>query len=208
MPFTQQDIQLKSISIHLLHYSDFEIATFLSELTVEENSIFFSFKHEKRKKQYLATRILRNQLFGKEAILYYDHGAPYIIGHPEISISHANNVAGIAISKVFPVGFDIEPISDKAVRVAHKFLSEREKEIFDINSDFEMSAIWSAKETLYKLAGRKEIIFKSDLLLEKETEDVWLGVINSSKGQMRTKLKIIRQEDTIITVNTTACEPK
>ncbi|MES2799110.1 MAG: 4'-phosphopantetheinyl transferase superfamily protein [Bacteroidota bacterium] len=208
MPFTQQNIHLNSVSIHLLHYLDFDIPTFLSELTEEEKHYFFSFKHEKRKKEFLATRFLRNELFGKETILYNKIGAPYMVGQANISISHASKVSGIAVSNDFQVGFDIESISGKASRVAHKFLSDQELAEFDINNEAEMSAAWSAKETLYKLAGRKEIIFKTDLHIKKLDEDNWWGRISNPGEVLETNLKIIRQKDIIITVNTANCESK
>jgi hypothetical protein len=64
-------------------------------------------------------------------------------------------------------------VRDKAQRIAHKFLNDDEQAAIKpfiiadeaINNEL-FSLLWSAKETLYKLAGQRGIIFRQNLLLD------------------------------------------
>lgn len=206
MPFTQETIHLTNVEIHLMYYNVYNSSEYLDQLTEPEKERYFTFIHEKRRMEFVATRILRHRLFGFQHIHYDTHGAPYIEDEGFISISHAPGVVGLAISKQFKVGLDLEVIRDKAALVAHKFLSSDEKQIFDIHSAIEMTKVWSAKEVLYKLAGRKQILFSEHLLLNKSTEDHWKGTIVNPDRKLRTDLQLILKNDLIITVNPTACE--
>jgi phosphopantetheinyl transferase len=176
----------------------------MDQLTEPEKERYFTFIHEKRRMEFVATRILRHRLFGFQHIHYDEHGAPYIEDEGFISISHAPGVVGLAISKHFKVGLDLETVRDKAALVADKFLSHEEKKQFDRDSALEMTKVWSAKEVLYKLAGRKQILFSEHLLLKKVTQDHWEGTIINPDHIIRTDLHIFEKNDLVITVNPNA----
>lgn len=205
VPFTQEVIHLKEVEIHLMHFKPYNPSDYLDQLTEQEKERFFSFSHENRKCEFVATRILRHRLFGFQHIHYDDHGAPYIEDEGFISISHAPGVVGLAISKHFKVGLDLEPKRNKAFLLQSKFLSREEKMIFDTNSSEEMTKVWSAKEVLYKLAGRKRILFKEHLLLAKESQLNWKGTIINPNEQIHVDLHIFVHNDLIISVNQAAC---
>jgi 4'-phosphopantetheinyl transferase len=154
-----------------------------------------------RQQEFVATRVLRHQLFGYSHIHYNEHGAPFIEDEGFISISHAPGIVGLAISREFQVGLDIEPIRSKALALKTKFLSDAEAEHFDTGSELEMTKVWSAKETLYKLAGRKQLIFKTDLLLKKHSDALWEGRIINPTGNLKVELNIFVHESCVITVN-------
>ncbi len=200
-PFNQESIQLKNSIIHLMHFSAFQPLDFLHHLTPEETERFFSFKHLNRQQEFVATRVLRHELFGYSHIHYNAHGAPYIEDEGFISISHAPGLIGLAISRDFQLGLDVEPIRPKALLVKDKFLSEEEKQHFDTRSELEMTKVWSAKEALYKLAGRKQIIFKTDLLLNKQSEDIWEGRIINPNVHLKVELNIFVKDQCVITIN-------
>lgn len=208
MPFTQDFIQMDHVHIHLLKYVDFDPLLYLDQLTEDEKERFFGFIHENRRKEFAATRILRHRLFGFEHIHYDTHGAPYIEKEGFISISHAKDIVGIALCKKFKVGLDLETIRPKASLVAHKFLNDTEAMQYDQNDPVEMTKVWSAKEVLYKLAGRKGIHFKTELLLQKDQTNVWTGRIINPTEELTTSISILDHCNTIISVNTSACERK
>lgn len=208
MPFTQEFIQIDQVNIHLLRFVDFNPENYLDHLTPDEQERYFGFHHFNRKQEFTATRILRHRLFGYEHIHYDTHGAPYIEGEGFISISHAKGIVGIALCKDFKIGLDLETVRSKASKLASKFLSESESTQFDFNDPVEMTKVWSAKEVLYKLAGRRGIHFKSELLLYKENKNSWRGLIRNENHELHTKLSIFDFQDTIVSVNTHACEIK
>lgn len=205
MPFRQEILQINSIFIHLLEFEAFDPMTYLDQLTDQEKERFFSFGHQKRRREFTATRILRHRIFGFKHIHYDNHGAPYIDDEGFISISHARGIVGIALCKNFRVGLDLESIDVKAMRLNEKFLSTQEKQTLNINDSLEMTSAWSAKEALYKLAGRKEILFKEHLNLEK-IKDGFIGTIQNKEHILKVKLRSFTFGDTIITINTEACE--
>lgn len=200
-PFNQDSIQLKNGIVHLLYFEAFDPQAFLDHLTADEIERFFTFKHINRQREFVATRILRHRLFGFSHIHYNEHGAPYIEEEGFISISHAPGVVGIAVNPTFQVGLDIEPIRPKAHLLKEKFLSDDEKFLFDCNSELEMTKVWSAKEALYKLAGRKQLIFKTDLLLRKKESEIWEGRIIHPNAIVRVELNIFVHANIVITLN-------
>jgi phosphopantetheinyl transferase len=208
MPFTQDFIQIDHVKVHLLRYSDFDPSTYLDHLTDDEKERYFGFSNLKRKKEFTATRILRHRLFGFEHIHYNEHGAPYIKKEGFISISHAPGVVGIALCHNFKIGLDLEIIRPKAAKLADKFLSVDEMEIFDRTDHIEMTKVWSAKEVLYKLAGRREIHFKTELLLNKVSRDEWQGKIINPDETLLTNLCIMDHQELVISFNSSACESR
>ena len=72
-----------------------------------------------------------------------------------ISISHTKGYAAVAYSTAGPIGLDIEHISDRVERIAHRFTSAGEAAYIDPCEAHERQMHhlinWSAKETLYKL---------------------------------------------------------
>lgn len=200
-PFNQDSIQLKNGIIHLLRFEQFNPMDFIDHLTPEETERFFSFKHLKRQQEFVATRVLRHQLFGFSHIHYNEHGAPYIEEEGFISISHAPGIVGLAICRDFQIGLDIEPLRPKALLLKNKFLSEEEKKLFETENELEMTKVWSAKEALYKLAGRKQLIFKTDLLLSKLSDDLWEGRIINPNALLKVELNIFVKDECVITVN-------
>jgi phosphopantetheinyl transferase len=207
MPFTQDSRHLAHSSIHFIHYDDFDPTMYLEHLTTDEQERFFSFSSEHRKKEFVATRYLRHQLFGFEHIHYDAQGAPYIKGEGFISISHTAGLVGMAFNKDFRIGLDIELRSDKAKRVYSKFLSEKEQAYFNVTNDDEMTTAWSTKETLYKIAGRNKIDFKTDLHLQPLNDGRILGSIQTEGLLSSAEIHTFVEDSYIFTINESPLKP-
>lgn len=199
--FHTETIKYGPVEVHLLYYERFEMSEHLHNLLPKEQQRIEVFGNDLRKREYIATRVLRTMIFGNEPILYSPIGAPYINEEGFISISHAQQVVGLAFCKDFPIGLDLEPIRDKVLRVSRKFLSENEKIELDTNNMTEMIKVWSGKEALYKLAGRKGIIFAKELLLKKKTDLLWSGEINFPDVLKKVELTIDEKNDFVISIN-------
>jgi phosphopantetheinyl transferase len=191
------------VDIHLLYYSDFPPEDFFEVLDAGEKIKVQGFGSKKRKREFIAVRILMQEIFGGSTILYSNIGSPYLKNGNYISISHANNVVGIAISES-KVGLDLEPVNDKVHRVKHKFLSHTEKEKFNTTNTLDLIRIWSAKEALYKLSGEKGLIFSENLILRGQQSDFIFGNISTEKQNKNVTLKVILIRDFIVSVNVTA----
>ena len=190
------------VTLYLLYYDNFIVEEHINDLLPDELESLKLLKHPSRRREYIATRVLRTLHFGKTPILYSEIGAPSIEKEGFISISHNNLVAGIAYCNSFQVGLDIEPIHEKVMRVKHKFLGENEKKQNDTSSIEEMIKIWSGKETLYKLASRKKIIFKENLFLTPINKRIWNGEIVFQNSKKEVELTIDKRNDFVISINT------
>lgn len=199
--FHTEEIKYGPVSVFLLYYDQFVTEEHLHNLLPHEHQKLKSLNHPSRQREYVATRILRTINFGNEPILYSKIGAPYIKGEGFISISHANHVVGMAYCSNFQVGLDLEPIHKKVMRVKHKFLSENEIQETNTSSVEEMIKVWSGKEALYKLAGRKQIIFAENLLLSRLNELQWKGSICFPNSKREVVLTIDTKNDFVISIN-------
>ena len=84
-----------------------------------------------------------------------------------ISISHAADVAAIAISKKEEVGIDIEKMQEKITRIAPKFmLSEEIERSQGEHQVLDMYVHWCVREAVYKCYGRRQLDFRRHILLE------------------------------------------
>ncbi|MBO2033651.1 4'-phosphopantetheinyl transferase superfamily protein [Siccationidurans ginsengisoli] len=137
-----------------------------------------------RQAQWLAGRVLVQQLLAAAgappATLRNDEtGRPFLLGPaaPAVSISHSGEWAAALLAPAgVAVGIDVEAVRDKAQRIARKFLNDHELAAIESitladaapgsASQELFSLLWSAKETLYKLAGQRGIIFRENLLLD------------------------------------------
>jgi len=122
---------------------------------------------------WLASRVLIQSLFGPQRIHIHKNiynkpvldvdGKHYFIG-----ITHSNKYAGVIISEKHEVGIDIEKIDIRIERVAHKFLNISESHFINQteNNILGKTLIWSAKETIYKVYGKKEVDFKNHITIK------------------------------------------
>ena len=95
-----------------------------------------------------------------------EHNNPYLSDiQGFVSLSHTSNYAVAIVSLEGEVGIDIEKVSNKLSRVAHKFLSESERLHVGDNL-LKMCIYWCAKESLYKWYGKKNLSFKENIYVE------------------------------------------
>lgn len=120
--------------------------------------------HPNKQLEYLAIRYLLKELTAHFGIAYSGvykdkYGKPYLKdSNCHISISHSNKNVVCLINRNQACGIDIEKPRAQIESIKHKFLSENELKIAgnDVNK---MCLFWSSKEALYKLYGRKSLLF-------------------------------------------------
>lgn len=148
---------------------DLEELMMAVQLTEEELHILETFSHEHRKKEWLTARILTGQLSSGEnsRIIYDSHNKPFLQGSDtQISLSHSHDLLAVILSGT-ATGIDIELIKDKVSRIRHKFMNRTELDSLQQENEAEqLTVYWCAKESLYKLYGKKELAFKENLHIE------------------------------------------
>lgn len=125
-------------------------------------------KTEKRRREWLASRVLLKKLAGQElSIAYYEDGAPYLPGSPyAISISHTDGYAAVQLHEQ-AVGVDIEYRSNRVIKIRSRFMSPEEDASIDANHEAEHLLIyWCAKEALFKLIRQQDVDFIKHLHVE------------------------------------------
>jgi 4'-phosphopantetheinyl transferase len=100
-------------------------------------------------------------------IRYEDSGRPYVSNGVHISISHSYMWLAILFSRVkSDIGIDIEKVTDKVLRIRHKFLSVTELEDLQSASSLLHTVYWCAKEALYKACQIKGLHFAGNIYIE------------------------------------------
>lgn len=131
-------------------------------LTAEDVASASRFQREARRAEHLSwRRIVRRELGRGVHINYNDVGAPIVdIPNIYISVAHTSErwvAVAIADSRV---GVDIECVERGFERVASRYISKEELALSDHLHWGAM--VWSAKEAIYKLWGRRGV----DLLVD------------------------------------------
>ncbi len=130
-----------------------------------------AFGSASRRKEWLATRVLLQEMCGEyKEICYKENGAPYLAdGSCPISISHTKGYAAVMLGGhgACQVGIDIEYPSKRILRVKEHFLSPEEQGFIDpLHEETHLLICWCAKEAVYKLLGMDGVEFKRDLQVQ------------------------------------------
>ena len=137
--------------------------------STEDRATLDSFSYEQRKKEWLVARILAEKLSEEKDIhiIYDEHSKPSLKGSKKyISLSHSHDLLAVILDEA-ETGIDIELIKPKIERIKEKFMSDPElKSLQREKQEEQLTVFWCAKESLYKLYGKKELEFKKHLLVE------------------------------------------
>ena len=122
------------------------------DLCDADKAVYEKFGNEKRRTEWLTTRVLLRELLNTGATIGHDaDGKPYLIDSDDfISISHSKNMVAVMVAKQ-NLGIDIEQITPRTTKVRHKFLTGNELDW--CKDDIEHTLVWTVKEAAYKLIG-------------------------------------------------------
>ena len=137
----------------------------LSFVSPERKAKALKYVQEKDKLLSLGAAYLIKKYLPNEKIKETKSGKPYFDNGPFFNISHSGEYVAMVIHQCRDVGVDIERIDESKIDAIKYVLSDKEKNVFDINSLFLM---WSNKESLIKClsTGINDIKIVSALPLE------------------------------------------
>ena len=127
-------------------------------INLTSNTDFSHLKSDKRKKEFLACRILLNYFNKNLKISYSENGSPNLNNHQYISVSHSGDLVCIIVSDQ-KIGIDIEKISDKSLRLKEKFVNPHHTKLNKEKS----TLIWCVKEAIYKFHKIGNVDFIKDI---------------------------------------------
>lgn len=158
MPLAKS-ISCDDISISLWYITESEEE--LVKITAYSNKLP---RNPARRKERLAVVAILQSLNLPANYCYDQWGRPYIAGNEFfISITHTEGLAAIALSKIQPVGIDVEHLGRDFQRVSGKYLTEREASHASRYSHEHFALTWCAKESIYKLPWPKSMVFNRDI---------------------------------------------
>jgi 4'-phosphopantetheinyl transferase len=137
------------------------------ELTAKNTGRLNSMKSILHQKGFLSIRHLLALEGFTDYDLYYDtNGKPHLKDGLHISITHSFIFSAIILSDI-KVGIDVEKKRDKILRIAHKFTSVKNFDKLSLTSKIrKLTAIWCAKESLYKSFNRVGLSFLNHIHVE------------------------------------------
>ena len=128
-----------------------------------------SMKSELHQKGFVSIRHLLKEVGYTDAdVIYDEYGKPHLKDGKFISITHSYNFTAIIVSDDLHVGIDIEKQREKILKIAHKFTPfEEYKTIANVDALIsKLTIVWGAKESLYKIYGKKKLLFLHHIYIE------------------------------------------
>lgn len=167
MPLIEKRTIAQGLDIGLWDITESDDFFFQRLFLANEMQFHLNKMHPKRRSEWLAGRWLLKEVAGKNAICQKDKfGKPYLKNSTRyISISHSHGLAAVSVGER-SLGIDIQKITPKIRRIAHKFMRPTEADSLENESYLDhLTVYWSAKEALYKAYGKKELDFRKNILV-------------------------------------------
>ncbi len=157
------------------------------------------FQNDRRRREHLAwRRIVRNKLGRNVIIEYNEVGAP-VVNTPNtyISVAHGGERVAVAIADE-PVGVDIEALDRNFDHIKERYMTPQEVALSD--NDNWPAIVWTAKEAIYKLYGKREVDLTKDIRITSfdASEMLLTAEVRDTKGIV-VEVKIIENSVAVAT---------
>ncbi len=157
------------------------------------------FQNDRRRREHLAwRRVVRNELGCGVVIDYNEVGAPVVdIPNTYISVAHGGERVAVAIADE-PVGVDIEALERNYARVKSRFMSPAEEALSEMEEW--PAVVWTAKEAIYKLYGKREVDLTVDIRITAfDAERMLLMAEVRERSGIVVKIEIIEHDAVVAT---------
>ena len=172
-----------------------ELENALSE-SVLNNKAYKFFKSDRRKREWLATRVLLHEICNDKhlEISYDDNKKPVLPNGHHISISHSKLFVAVMLSKNGSVGVDIQVPKNNIDKGISIFMTPIElAEVGETNYSQKLHIYWCAKEALYKYVGDNTLNIYSHFKINPvdiSSTGLFTGVINTTREVVNLKFEI------------------
>ncbi len=131
-----------------------------------EKREFEKISFERRKKEFIAVRLILEKLLNKKTEIFYDiSGRPLLKDSDlNLSISHSKDLVVVFLSKQ-KIGIDVENVERKIENIARRFLNQSEMDFVQTCADRQKAMIlmWCAKEAIFKCSEKQGIHFNREI---------------------------------------------
>ena len=153
----------------------------LRDIHLSKNSLnrLNSMKSTPHQKGFLSIRHLLKHIHLNDDDLYYNEfGKPLLVNKKHISITHSFDFSAIVVSDC-SVGIDIEKNRGKIKIIKHRFTDLEQNNLSDEEYIQNLTFIWGAKESMYKIHPFGGMSFKHDLVVNSFDTKQAKGFINT-----------------------------
>ncbi len=140
--------------------------------------------HPRRRREWLASRYLLYR-WNAEGIWRDEYRKLHFLGETDwhLSVSHTDGFVAVARCKV-PCGIDIQVPNDKAVTLAHRYLTDSELKLLLALPESHhlgwMTFFWCAKEAVFKAYGKGQLPGKTIQVQESPVTTEFVALIQKS----------------------------
>jgi len=203
MPFVRKiEIETGIIGIwKITESADSLFAAF--QFSENEDTEFNKFIIDKRRIEYLATRLLLQQLLNKKnEIVHEKSGRPLIKNsNLNISISHSADFVVIFISN-HSIGIDVENVNRKIDRVTNRFLHPDELAWVKKSGNLQSLKIllWCAKEAIFKCSCQAGVQFDTQIYVSPfdfEKSNFFKGKLTTINGEENFNMWYFHEQNNI-----------
>lgn len=123
-------------------------------------------KTDRRKQEWLACRILLQEMTQTLPVVMYDENRkPHLKdSNKQLSLSHSGDYASVYIHDSKPVGVDLQQMKPSIAKGADYFLNAAEQHWADLSDNASLHLIWCAKEAAFKYAGDPDLDLKKHII--------------------------------------------
>jgi phosphopantetheinyl transferase len=149
-----------------------------------------------RRIERLAWRAAMRTVVPDAGISYSETGAPIVDKLPlHIGVAHTRGLAAVIVSRE-PCAVDVESTTRDFTRSRARFISPREALLTDAAHPYFATAVWCAKEAMYKYSGQRGLDFLDDLQVT--VCDLARGVMCGQIGTTEINITILCEKDYMI----------
>ena len=166
MPLYKTIIATQNTRVYIWHITESFDALNLCFLTENSLDRLSKMRSELHQKGFLSIRhLLKEAGYTDEDLYYNGNGKPHLKDGKHISITHSFTFSAIIISDD-EVGIDIEKNREKIKIIAHKFVGAEQNYLTEKNLVQQLTVLWGAKESLYKIYLYGGLSFKKDIPID------------------------------------------
>jgi phosphopantetheinyl transferase len=162
--YKQIDIEAGRIGIWKVEETFEELMRFFTEDELQDSE-FLKYSFNRRKTEWLATRLLLKNVIGDKFDIAYTRQGKPILSHElykYLSISHSHSFVAVLVHENKEVGLDLESIERNYKSIQKRYLTETESKTIDENQILQC-LYWCAKEAIFKLVAEEGVDFKEQI---------------------------------------------
>jgi phosphopantetheinyl transferase len=192
----KQPFSYQSIAVAEVDYN--QEKELFDELTSKNINLsgLTAIKNHKRRIEWMSIRSLLLKMDPMFSDIYYNkHRKPFLKNqNRHLSISHSHHRIAVYLNEKQICGVDLQHCTSKILRIKEKFLKQAELDTFNSGNIEELTLLWSIKEALFKVYGKKDIYLKDDITVQsldfKGKSGSATAVFDSKENNLSYKLNV------------------